>query len=41
VQQATALGDRHDGYRIRQAVCNEVRAFDRVDGNIDRVAAAP
>ena len=40
VQQAAAFGDRHHGDRVRKAVGDEIRAFDRIDGDVDLLAAA-
>ena len=41
VQQTAALGDRHNGDRVRQPVGDEVRTLDRVNGDIDLGAARP
>ena len=40
VEQAAALRNRHDGDRVGQAVGDEVRAFDRIDRDVDLAAAA-
>jgi hypothetical protein len=39
VEQAAAVSEGHDGDRVRQAVSDEVGAFDRVDRDIDGKAA--